>query len=221
MKLSAKLLNQRRDIADNVPEDVQSMMKSMIEGVASSDLEQLCVQVGDVAPEFSLPNPDGTEVVLADVLAEGPVVLSFFRGSWCPFCMNEMDALSELVEEAMTFGARIIGVSPQTVEINQHIREEKNLQFELLSDQGLNVIRQYGLAFQAPVEVTDLYKSDGVDIAKQYGGYGSEFPVPATLILDRKGIVRYSLVDPDFMTRLDPQLILHALEWYLQSGENI
>lgn len=219
MDLSRKLFAKRQQIAANTPEETLKMMGDMIKGIEESGLPAHALLVGQKAPDFFLSNSDGQNISLTDLTHHGPLVISFYRGDWCPFCSTELEALNGVVSEITDLGGRIVAISPQTPDFTKRTKDKYQLGFEILSDIGLDLARQFGLSFPIPEDVIAHYKSKGEDFAIHHGGDYFELPVPATYIIDQNKIVRYALVEPNFMTRLDTDLILHALQWYVPKGK--
>lgn len=171
------------------------------------------LEVGDEAPDFSLPNALGRRVRLYHELARGPVVLVFFRGAWCPYCNMHLAALQESLPAFRERGARVIAVTPQTPDHSRGQIEEDAIGFELLSDLDSSVAKAYGLNFRVADELSDLYKARfGLDLADYNGPRRYELPVPATFVIDRGGIIRAAFAETDYTKRMEPAAIFRALE---------
>ena len=156
------------------------------------------LKVSQQAPEFTLPDAFGHEVSLKTLLAKGPVVVSFYRGEWCPFCNIELHGLQEALPRMQELGATLIAISPEKPDHGIVATEKHNLTFPVLSDFGNRVARQFGIVFQIGQEVKDFSKNVFKnDIAIRNGEESYELPVPATFVIDTTGVVRFAHVDAD------------------------
>jgi len=176
-----------------------------------SDVAAKAKSVGDHAPDFNLPNVRGGETRLSELLKQGPVVVSFYRGGWCPFCNLEFKALHDCLPEIKALGATLIGISPETPDNSLSTVEKHGLQFEVLSDQGNAVARDYGLVMVLFEEMRPLYREWGINVPEANGDESYELPVPATYVIDPKGVIRAAHVDKDYTRRMEPADILAAL----------
>jgi peroxiredoxin len=177
----------------------------------ASDFGANAINVGDLAPDFTLPNARGGEQRLGDALAQGPVVLNFYRGGWCPFCNLEFRALQQRLPEMQALGARLIGISPETPDNSLATAEKHALQFDVLSDVGNQVAGQYGLEMVVDEAVRPLYLEWGLDIPAANGDDSYVLPIPATYVLDRDGTVRAAYVDKNYTSRMEPEALVAAL----------
>lgn len=196
---------------DELTPDTAQIVSGSFEKLAASQVAAHAKAVGDHAPNFTLPNATGTPVSLNDVLEQGPVVLSFYRGGWCPFCSLELHALQAILPEIRSLGATLIGVSPETPDNSLSTKQKQQLTFEVLSDQGNQVARDYGLLFQVYDEMRPLYLEWGFDLPAANGDDSWEIPVPATYVIDPSGTIRAGYIDKDYTRRMEPADILAAL----------
>src|SRR5271163_836416 len=174
----------------------------------------LSLKAGQAAPEFTLPDAYGREVSLKTMLAKGPVVVSFYRGEWCPYCNIELHGLQEALPKMQELGATLIAISPEKPDHGIIATEKNKLTFPVLSDFGNRVARQFGIVFQIGQDLKEFSKNVfNNDLALRNGEDSYELPVPATYVIDAKGVVRFAHVDVDYMTgRAEPQAIVAALE---------
>ncbi len=168
-------------------------------------------RAGDRAPDFTLAGHDGRPVTLSGLTVEGPVVLSFFRGEWCPFCRLEIDALVAVHDEIRRLGARLVMMSPQAPvpALAQRLNTIEGL--ILLRDASNGVALQFGLAFRVPDRLKAALLAVDIDVAALNGEASWLLPIPATYVIGRDGLVKLAHVDPDFTRRLEPETILGAL----------
>lgn len=171
------------------------------------------LNVGERAPDFTLPNAFGKPVSLSSQLANGPVVLSFYRGAWCPYCNLELKSLHGALPHFERLGATLIAVTPQQPDKSLEQVKKDNYPFEILSDLDSTVMRDYRLYFTVPDELSDLYrKRFGLDLAAYNGPGRYELPVPGTFVIDRSGIVRAAFADTDYKKRMEPADIIFSLQ---------
>ena len=170
------------------------------------------IDVGVAAPDFSLPDARGREVSLARKLKDGPVVLVFYRGEWCPFCNLQLKALEEAYPEMQKLGASLIGIAPQKQEKALFQAENSKLSFPLLSDITGDTMRAYRLLYTIPESMKEVYLNRyGIDLDEYNGDGRWELPVTATFVIGPDGIVKAGLVDMDYTRRMEPDDILSAL----------
>ena len=194
-----------------LPEEDAQIVGASFEKLYSSDTAESAIAVGEIAPNFTLPDATGKTVSLHSRLDKGPVVLSFYRGGWCPFCNLELQALQALLPEIKSLGANLIGISPETPDTSMTTVEKQQLQFDVLSDAGNKTARDYGLYFTVYEEMRPLYLKWGLDVPASNGDDSWELPVPATYVIDTKGVARTAHVDKDYTKRMEPEQILAAL----------
>ena len=167
--------------------------------------------VGATAPDFALPDIDGGTVRLYDLLAQGPVVLTFYRGAWCPYCNTSLQGFQAELGDIMDAGGYLVAVSPQAEIGSQEMAEANALSFPVLSDADNRVSRAYGLVFQVDASTRENYQAVGIDLAAVNGSEAWELPVPATYVIDSGGIVRAAFVEADYTQRADPRDVIAAL----------
>ncbi|MDE3205089.1 MAG: AhpC/TSA family protein [Acidobacteriota bacterium] len=177
----------------------------------SSGLAQRSLAVGALAPDFALPDATGRRVALTSLLAEGPVVLSFYRGGWCPYCSTQLRALQTRLADIAEAGGRLVAVSPQTPDHSLSTAEKLELAFPVLSDVGNIVARTYGLVFSLPEDLREVYAGFGLDLPAANGDDTFELPMPATFVVGTDGKVTWRFVDSDYTRRAEPDDVIDAL----------
>ena len=177
----------------------------------SAELTAHALREGAPAPRFTLPNALGQPVALDKLLAQGPVVVTFYRGAWCPYCNVQLKAYQDHLAEMQALGASLVAISPQSPDGALTMREKHDLQFEVLSDAGNVVARQFGLVFTVAAGIQEVSLQVGSDLTKANADGTWDLPVPATYVLDRAGIIRLAYVEGDYTQRLEPARIVAAL----------
>jgi len=212
MSLAGQIGELKKGMAAQLSADTLQTMQQATAALAESGIARQSLKTGDVAPEFSLPDIHGTEVRLADMLAKGPVVLSFYRGGWCPFCNLELRALQKALPEINALGASVLAISPELPEKGAATQASDGLSFPVLSDRGNKVARAYGLVFVLPEQLRPIYKSFDIDLPAYNGDESFELPLPATYIVRPDGTVAHGFVDADYTQRMEPAEIIKILK---------
>lgn len=211
MSLTKELENFRNQFVAKVPEDAKATMSQATESLVNSGIVDRSLKVGDKVPNFTLSNAVGKKIELQQQLQSGPVVICFYRGQWCPYCNLELRAFQEYLPQIQNLGASLIAISPQTPDNSLSTVEKNELTFEVLSDVGNQVARQFGLIFTLPEELRPIYQGFGIDLPAHNGDTTFELPIPATYVIAPDGTVIHAFVDPDYTKRLDPQEVVQAL----------
>ena len=191
-----------------------SIISGDMERVRAAGTLDAALKVGQLAPDFTLPDAFGNPVSVSALLARGPVVISFYRGEWCPFCNIELRALQQALPAMEQLGATLIAISPERPDYGIVAAEKNKLTFPVLSDFGNKVARQFGVVFHIGQELKEfsrnVFKND---IALRNGEDSYELPVPATYVIDTSGLIRFAHVDVDYMTgRAEPAEVISALK---------
>lgn len=195
-----------------IPAEIREIMQRAGQDLADSGQADRALTVGDKAPRFSLPSATGQTLSSDALLAEGPVVLTFYRGAWCPYCNIALRSLQQHHEAITARGARLVAVSPQIPDESLTLTEKHDLAFDVLSDNGSDTAKQYGLAFDLPDDLAAVYDKLGFDLQRVNDGHPRTLPLPATYVIDRDGVIRWSFVNTDYTTRAEPADILDALD---------
>ena len=193
------------DFMKGVDETI-AQAKAFQQGANALDLNQ-------IAPSFELPNQHGQSVQLTELLAKGPVVVTFYRGSWCPYCNLQLKALQARLPEIHALGAQLVAISPQVPDGSLSDDEISKMDFLVLSDQNADVAASYGVAWQVPTFLLEHMRVDrGLDLESVNNGNSRVLPIPATFVLDKQGKVTWRYVDVDYRTRSEPEDIINALK---------
>jgi peroxiredoxin len=198
-------------VAKHAPPEVLAGLGAEIKKLAESGIARQALQVGSKAPDFTLPDAHGKPVTLSALLAKGPAVVTFYRGGWCPFCDLQLRAYEGALGAIHDLGAELIAISPQTPDYALSDVEKKQLTFPVLTDQGNRVAREFKLVFALSDELKKLQTHFGSVLPKFNGDESWELPMPGTFVLDRRGIVRFASVDPNWMVRVEPAAIVEAV----------
>ncbi|MBG7700029.1 AhpC/TSA family protein [Streptomyces sp. MC1] len=195
-----------------IPDEIRQIMQRAGQELADSGQAERALTVGAQAPRFSLPSATGRTLALDDLLVDGPVVLTFYRGAWCPYCNIALRSLQQHHEAITARGAHLVAVSPQIPDESLTVTEKHDLAFDVLSDIGSDTAKQYGLAFDLPDDLAAVYDKLGFDLQRVNDGHPRTLPLPATYVIDRDGVIRWAFVNADYTTRAEPADILAALD---------
>jgi len=210
--LQAVLDARTAESAAQMPEEVKADMQAASEELTNSGLVDQAVSTGDMAPAFELPDAKGATTSLAQLTAEGPVVLTWYRGGWCPYCNLQLRAYQDILPQIEATGARLVAITPETPDNSLSTVEKDNLEFTVLSDAGNAVASAYGLVFTLPDNLIERYRGFGIDLEQANGDDTWTLPLAATYVIDTDGTIAWAFVDADYRKRAEPADILAALE---------
>ncbi len=193
-------------------DEQKAIMAKATQALIADNIEANALKVGDAIPEFTLPNAKGAHIGSQELLAQGPLVISFYRGGWCPYCNLELRALQQLLPDFKQAGAQLVAISPQTPDHSLSTQEKNELTFEVLSDVGHQVARKFGLVFTMPTDLQNLYNDFGLDLPKHNGDRSFELPMPATYVVGKDGVIQYAFVPADYTQRAEPSEVLAAVK---------
>lgn len=211
MTLQSDIQTLMSELQRKVPPEMMRKVGAFIERLASDGIGRNAVKVGQSAPEFTLRNTSGRTVSLPGLLAKGPVIVTFFRGQWCPFCDLELRAYQAMLPQFEAAGASLAAISPQTGTSNRSTSESRSLGFDVLSDPNNLVARSYGVVFSMTSAEQELHAAFGADLPSLNGAENWDLPVPATFVIDRAGRISWAHVDPNYTTRAEPAEVLTAV----------
>ena len=174
--------------------------------------------IGDPAPTFVLPDALARPVYLAERLSDGPVVLNFYRGGWCPYCNIELRAYQALLPRITELSASLMAISPQAPDDALTTAEKNELSFDVLSDPGSAVAESFGLAFELSDRLQEVYVGLGNDLAERNAADDWRLPVPATFVIAADGAIAFAHVEADYRERADPDQVIEILERLHQSA---
>jgi peroxiredoxin len=193
------------------PERLQAMQRATAELIESGQAQR-ARKAGEAAPAFALRDGDGHVVSSRDLLAKGPLVVSFYRGVWCPYCNLELQALQAELPEITARGASLVAISPQIEANSRKSQRDNKLAFPILSDVKSEVANAFGIRFALPEYLAETYKAFGNDLAVVNDDPAWVLPMPARYVIGTDGIIAYSEVNPDYTQRPDPSELLPVLD---------
>lgn len=199
------------NLAKQLPAEVLEVFGKSIQDLKAQDIEESSIGVGDRFPDFILPNTNDETVALKELLKNGKVIVAFFRGSWCPYCNLELKALQDHLRQITDRNATLVAVSPQTSDYSEELRNNHQLDFELLTDKDNALAKQLGISFGLQDFVIPTYGSLGIDLSEYNENANNELPIPAVFVIDTNGNITYRFVDTNYMNRIDIQELIEQL----------
>jgi peroxiredoxin len=216
MSLQAKLdafkaeIESGRPPYNATPAVIETMHRATAE-LKASGAESRALKVGDAVPLFSLANEEGEIFSVAKLLIKGPLIISFYRGAWCPYCNMELQALQVVLPKFRAAGAELIAISPQTAPNSRKSIRNNNLTFPILSDPENKVAAKFGLRFSLPDYLIELYKKMRNDLPAFNGDPSWTLPMPARFVVRSDGVIAYAEVNADYTQRPEPEELLSSL----------
>ena len=217
MNLPEKLAAFRRNFEAggppfNAPPEIHPPMHRATAELIASGAAKSALKAGDPAPAFALKDPDGKVISSQQLLAAGPLVVTFYRGVWCPYCNMDLQALQEALPRIKELGAQLVAISPQTAPNSRRSRRENKLDFPILSDPGNELADKFHLRFRLPDYLEELYKSVFKNDLEVVNGDPSwTLPIPARYVIRQDGTILHAEVNPDYTMRPDPEELFPVL----------
>ena len=209
--LREQLAERKELIAKYVPLDAQAVHVRAIAELQRQRILDRVLPVGAKYPPFELADHNGNAVSSSEELGRGLLIICFFRGRWCPFCVAQLEAMNRIVPEIKKAAATLMVISPQTVQQSFFMADQHKLRFPVLSDRGNQVARQFGLVYRVPEYQQEVYRRALINLPFANGDESWELPAPATFVVDRDETILYAAADPDYTTRPEPTKILERL----------
>jgi len=209
--LKSKLEEKKANFELKADDNKKRAYKEGLEAVEKSGITKSALQVGDKAPNFTLTNALGKKVTLADYLKKGKVVLTWYRGGWCPYCNLTLHQLQEELPNFKANGANLLALSPELPDNSISTAEKHNLAYEVLSDVGNKTAHEYGIVFKLTDEVAGMY-NQSFGLNEHNGDDSNELPLAATYVINENGIIVYAYLDADYRNRAEPSEITEFLK---------
>ena len=165
------------------------------------------ILIGETLPNAYFQNAEGKSVQLKALLEEKPTVLVFYRGGWCPYCNVQLSGLVDIEEEVLELGYQIVAISPDDFKNLQATIENNNTKYKLLSDPNGEFIQQIGIAFKTSSSLKEYITDKG-----QKGETSSVMPAPTVMIVDKKGVIKFEYINPNYKERISGEMLLSVLK---------
>jgi peroxiredoxin len=170
------------------------------------------LSVGDKAPDATLTAPDGTTAKLSDFIKEGPIVVVFYRGGWCPFCVKHLSAWRSAAADVKAAGGTLVAITPERPQGTADTIKKNDLGYRVFSDTNLDAAKGFKLLFELDEETQRKYRGYGIDLSIRNAAKAWSLPHPGTFVVDKSGTVRYAAADKDYSKRTDPSAAVAALK---------
>lgn len=209
--LETLLERKRQEGTLKFTEEKKKIYADGIASVSDSGILDTALNVGDKALDFSLKNQLNQTVSLYDQLKDGPVVLTWYRGGWCPYCNITLHYLQDKLPEIKTAGATLLAITPELPDNSINTSQKNDLEFSVLSDVGNVIGKNYGVVFKLTPEVATIY-NNGFGLNEKNGDASNQLPLAATYVIDTNGIIQYAFLDADYTKRAEVSEIVTALK---------
>ncbi len=209
--LREELDERRQNMRRFVPKATQAVNDRAVEEFRLTGLAQKALKVGDKAPDFILPDVRGNLLNSCDLLSQGPLIVTFIRGRWCPFCCATVEAWQERLAAVRQKGANLVAISPMLANQADFMRDQHKLMFPSLSDAENKVAAQFGVACRVPEYQQELFKTVFINLPFINGDESWTLPFPATFAIGSDGTIQYVFSDPDYTLRAEPVEVLQAI----------
>jgi peroxiredoxin len=176
----------------------------------STGIEDCILPVGATAPAFALNDATGRQIRCEDLLALGPLIIKFFRGRWCPYCMTELEAWRDLYGKVREHGALMVAIGPQAERQSDFMAGQHGLPFPALADPGNALAEKFGLAWTVPEYLREYYLSILVNLPYVNGEKSWRLPLPATYVIAKDRKVLFAEAHADYRVRPEPEEALAA-----------
>lgn len=209
--LEKEINEKKAAFESSASEDKKQKYAEGIAAVVETNIVGNALQVGETAINFTLPNALGKKITLYDELENGPVILMWYRGGWCPYCNMQLHYMQEMLPEFKKLGASLIAITPETPDNSISTKEKNDLEFEVLSDLDNKVGYEYKVVFKLTEDVKEIYEN-GFELSKFNGNDNGELPLAATYIIGQNKVIQYAFLDADYRNRAEPQDLLEHLK---------
>jgi len=211
MSLADLLAETRAGSVKKMPPEAIATIQKVNAQLEAEGIGNEALKAGDMLPDATLTNQNGEQVAISALLSNGPLVLNFYRGGWCPYCNFELKAYQDLLPQFQARGAQLVGVTPEKPDNSLSTQQKNELSFSILTDAQNGFAKALGIAFNMPDDLIKLYSGFGLDLPNFNEGTGWSLPIPATFVADSSGKILLADVDQDYTRRLEPADALAAL----------
>ena len=209
-QLGDKLAARKAKFAESAPAALRTLFADGLKQVAETGITEKAKQVGDQAPDGQLQSVQEESVALSSLWSDGPVVLVWYRGGWCPYCNLQLEAMQQSLPTIERLGAKVVALTPELPPKAAATQEKLRVGFQVLSDPGNELARKFGLVFKLPPKVAEFYK-EKIKLEEYNGDDSYELPLSAVYVIDTKGKIRYAFLEADYTQRAEPADIVAAL----------
>ncbi len=211
VSLQSKLDSIKNTFENKASEEKKQAYQQGVDEVGESGAMKNALREGDDAYMFELPNADGSTVKMAELLNEGPVVLIWYRGGWCPYCNVQLKEMQSYLPQIKELGANLVAISPEVPDSSLSTKEKGELDYYVLSDKGNDVARKFGIVYTLPKVVQEQFEGR-IDVDGYNADNKKELPLAVTYIVNKDGKITYAFIDKDYKKRAEPETIINELK---------
>ena len=212
MSLAERLTALKEGNRSKMPESSKKVMADDLLRLGESGIVEKAPKVGEKLADFKLSNQKGEQVTLSDLRGKGPVVVTFYRGGWCPYCNLQLNAYQQILKDIKAEGATLVAITPELPDASLSTSEKNDLQFEVLTDINSGYAEEIGIMFTVSEELIPVYESFGRHVEAHNGEGQYNVPLASTFIIDTDGVVTFAFVAVDYTYRAEPADIIKALK---------
>lgn len=209
--VTEKLEQRKANFAEKAPAEKLKDYEEGVRQVAESGVLERAINVGDTAPDFTLPNAAGESVTLSELLKDGPVVMIWYRGEWCPYCNIYLEDIQAHAQEFKDAGANVVAISPETPDRGWTLQDKLDLDFHILSDEKSAIAQEYGVVYTLPEKIAG-YLQEAFDIHEKNKDDRNLLPLGASYVISQDGVVTYAFIDPDYRKRAETEILLEEVK---------
>lgn len=209
--LGEALSQRKKTFMEKMPKEVIDLYEKNINDIKASGLTKKALGVGDKVPDVSV-SLDGKQVPLSKIYGVGPVVLKFYRGGWCPYCMLELKHYETANKDFRAAGSQIIALAPDTAAEIRKTKTQNSLSYDIVGDDHQAIARKFGLVYKVDDKIVQSLKSRGIDLSVYQGHNDLELAIPATYVVGKDGRVEFAYVEADYRLRAEPSVVLKAVQ---------
>lgn len=210
--LTERLEEKAKASAEKSPDEIKKIMGKAIKDLQQSEIMKSALKKGDQMPAFTLNDIKKGKVSSNELLKKGPLVISFYRGGWCPYCNLQLRDLQLHLKDIRSTGAELVTISPEAPDKTAETIKKEELNFYVLSDTNGETIKKFGLMFKLPKDLIEIYKKFGINLTQANASKKWELPLAATYIVNQKGKVVYAFVDADYKKRAETTELVKILK---------
>jgi len=197
--------------SERFPPEAVEIMRAADAQIRADEVGRHALKPGDRLPDATLMSATGDRVSLAALNAEGPLIVTFYRGGWCPYCNLELRAYQDKLDQIKSLGGNLVAISPEKPDGALSTSEKNQLEFPVLTDLANRFAVLMGIAYELPVALQNLFSSFGMSLPELNAETGWALPIPATFVVNSNGKIVLADVDPNYTRRLEPDDALAAL----------
>ncbi len=210
--LSQQIENFKNESRSKVPDEVRAIMQKANKELVESGIAQRALGKNNKLPDFVLEDENGKTLKISSLYKDKVLVMTFYRGGWCPYCRLELQAYETMLEDFADAGAIVLAISPESKMELKKTRKKNDLSFPLYHDENNQIAKKLGLSFKLSDELIKLYKNFNIDLEANQGNSENTLPMPGTYVIDKNGRIVFAFINPDYTLRAEPSEVLKVVK---------